>query len=262
MNIVSLLTDFGIQDGNVGVMKAVIWRIAPRAQISDLSHSVAPQNVRQAALLLARSAPYFPEESVHCVVVDPGVGTERRPIAARLGRQRYVAPDNGVLTLVFEEADSAGEEIEIVHLDRPQYWLPEISSVFHGRDIFAPVAGHLAAGVPLVALGSHIDDPVRLEWPRPQRTDQGWHTEILHIDHFGNVMTGLKRELLGGIEKLLVRLGGQEVSGLVEAFGRRPPGTLMALYGSTGYLIVAEVNGSAKDRLGVQIGDPVEVILK
>lgn len=262
MNIVSLLTDFGTQDGNVGVMKAVIWGIAPRAQITDLSHAVPPQNIRHAALLLARSAPYFPDDSVHCVVVDPGVGTGRRPIAARLGRQRYVAPDNGVLTLALAEAEAAGLEIELVHLDQPQFWREEISKVFHGRDIFAPVAGHLAAGVPLVALGTPMDDPVRIDWPQPARTDRGWKTEVIYIDRFGNLVTGLKREVLGDRQKLQVRLRGQSVPGLVGTFGERPPGTLTALYGSTGYLIVAEVNGSAQARLEADVGDPVDVLIE
>lgn len=259
MNVVTLLTDFGLKDGNVGVMKGIIWTIAPRAQIADLSHLISPQNVLEAGLILARSAPCFPPDSVHVIVVDPGVGTERRPIAARLGNQRYVAPDNGVLTQVLEQAERAGQEVEIVHLDKPRFWRKEISNVFHGRDIFAPIGGHLAAGMPLVALGSHIHDPIRVPLPTPQSIDHGLRTEVLHIDHFGNVSTSVRLEDLGDVRDLNVRLGGADVPGLYNTFGELPPGELMALIGSTGWLIVSQVNGSAAQHLNVKVGDPVLV---
>jgi hypothetical protein len=253
------MTDFGLKDGNVGVMKGVIWSFAPQAQIADLSHLIGPQNVREAALILARSAPYFPPGTVHVVVVDPGVGTSRRPIVARLGEQYFVGPDNGVVTLYLEWAESRGLPVDFVHLDRPQFWLPEVSQVFHGRDIFSPVAGRLAAGSDLAELGSPLSDPVRLALPQPQRTPLGWLAEIIHIDHFGNLATNLRREHLAGIENLTLSLAGVSVQGLVRTFGDRPPGELVALYGSTGNLIVSEVNGSAAARLGARVGDPVQV---
>ncbi|MBU4224345.1 MAG: SAM-dependent chlorinase/fluorinase, partial [Chloroflexi bacterium] len=177
MPIISLMTDFGLKDGNVGVMKGVIWGICPQAQIADLSHTIQPQNVPEAALILFRSAPYFPKDTIHVVVVDPGVGTARRPIAAQIGSQRYVCPDNGVLTMILERAEQEGWPVEIVHLDKPQYWLKEISHVFHGRDIFAPSAAHLAGGLPLRDLGTPIHDPVKLALPKPQRTENGWRGE-------------------------------------------------------------------------------------
>ncbi len=262
MSIITLMTDFGLKDGNVGVMKGVIWGIAPRTQIADLSHLISPQNIQEAALILARSAPYFPPGTVHVVVVDPGVGTSRRPIAARIGEQIYVLPDNGLLTLVLEKADREGQPVEIVHLDRHKYRLPEVSHVFHGRDIFAPAAAHLAAGVPLSAMGSWITDPVRLELPTPQPTPDGMRGQIIHIDHFGNLSTNIRQEDLQGIQELVVRLREKEVPGLARTFGERPPGELMALYGSTGNLIVSVVNGNAADRLGAQVGDVVDVILQ
>src|SRR5512138_1996987 len=123
MSVISLMTDFGIKDGNVGVMKGVIWGIAPEAQIADLSHLITPQNIREAALILLRSAPYFPENSIHVVVVDPGVGTSRRPMAAKIGTQYYVGPDNGTITLLLERAEKEGWETEFVHLTKPEYWL-------------------------------------------------------------------------------------------------------------------------------------------
>jgi len=261
MSIVTLMTDFGLKDGNVGVMKGVIWSFAPQAQIADLSHLIGPQNIREAALILARSAPYFPPGTVHVVVVDPGVGTNRRPLAARLGEQYFVGPDNGVVTQYLEWAQARRLPVAFVHLDRPQFWLPEVSEVFHGRDIFSPVAGRLAAGIELAALGSPLSDPLRLSLPQPQRTPAGWQAEIIHIDHFGNLATNLRREHLAGIERITLHLAGITLQGLVRTFGDRSPGELVVLYGSTGSLIVCEVNGSAASRLGLRVGDPVEVLV-
>jgi len=255
------MTDFGLKDGNVGVMKGVIWSFAPQAQIADLSHLIGPQNIREAALILARSAPYFPSGTVHLVVVDPGVGTNRRPLAARLGEQYFVGPDNGVVTQYLEWVQARRLTVDFVHLDRPQFWLPEVSQVFHGRDIFSPVAGRLAAGMQLADLGSPLSDPHRLALPQPQRTPFGWQAEIIHIDHFGNLATNLRLEHLPGIENITVRLAGVALQGLVRTFGDRPPGELVALYGSTGSLIVSEVNGSAAARLGARVGDPLQVLV-
>jgi S-adenosylmethionine hydrolase len=260
------MTDFGIKDGNVGVMKGVIWSIAPLVQISDLSHMIAAQNVREAALVLARSAPYFPANSIHVVVVDPGVGTARRPMAARLGTQFYVGPDNGTLTVLLEYAEKAGWPLEFIHLTKPEFWLSSISHVFHGRDIFSPVAAHLAAGTPLNELGERIYDPVRLNLPKPAKTDSGWLGEIIHIDHFGNLASNIRVEHLGAnlenMEKITVRVNNSEIHGLVNTFGERPIGDLVALLGSTGNLIVSVVNGNAFARLNTRVGDPLEIILE
>lgn len=261
MKIVTLITDFGLKDGNVGVMKGVIWGIAPGVRIVDLSHFIAPQNVPEAALILLRSVPYFPEDSVHVVVVDPGVGTARRPIAARLGGQYFVGPDNGVITLWLERAKGQSLPVSFVHLDRPEYWLPEISHVFHGRDIFAPAAAHLATGVPLDSLGSLITDLVRLDLAQPERIRDGWRGEVIHLDHFGNISTNLRLEHLERQHVATVRLCGVNIDGLVRTFGERPAGELVALFGSTGNLIVSVVNGSAAQRLGAKVGDPVEVVV-
>jgi S-adenosylmethionine hydrolase len=252
---ISLMTDFGIRDGNVGVMKGVIWGIAPETKIADLSHLVAPQNIRQAALILARTAPYFPEGSVHVVVVDPGVGTQRRPIAGQIGGQLFVGPDNGVVSVFLAQAEAKGWKAAFVHLDQPQYWLKEISNVFHGRDIFSPVGAHLAAGVPLEKVGSPIDDVIRIELPKPERRAGGFRGQILHIDHFGNLATNLTRTDLEGVRKIRLSLRGTDIPGLYRTFGELEPGQLMALFGSTGSLIVSEVNGSAAARLGAQEDD-------
>ena len=261
LRTISLITDFGLKDGNVGLMKGVIWAISPEARIADLSHNIGPQNICEAALVLFRSAPYFSKGSIHVVVVDPGVGTERRPIAAQLGPQYFVGPDNGVISMLWEWAEGQGLPTRFVHLNNPHYWLKDVSSVFHGRDIFAPVAGHLAAGVPLGDLGSPINDPQRLSFPQPQPGQHGWLGEVIHIDHFGNISSSVRREHLGNRIPSVVTLCDVEIHDFVNTFGDREVGTLVALYGSTGSLIVSVVNGSAAKRLGAQIGDPIEVII-
>jgi S-adenosyl-L-methionine hydrolase (adenosine-forming) len=263
MSLITLMTDFGLKDGNVGVMKGVILGIAPQAQVVDISHFIPPQDIREAALILVRSAPYFPPETIHVVVVDPGVGTARRPIAVRLGPQVFVGPDNGVITMLLEYAEARNWPVAFVHLDHPQFWLPEVSHVFHGRDIFAPSAAHLANGTPLSALGTPIRDPVRLELPRPERTPLGWRGEVIHVDHFGNLASNIRLEHLpdwqAAPELFAVRLRGIEIHGLVSTFGERSSGELAALFGSTGNLIISIVNGSAAQTLGAKVGDAFEV---
>jgi S-adenosylmethionine hydrolase len=260
MSFITLLTDFGIRDGAVGLMKGVIWRIAPDAKIADLSHTVGPQDLQAATMVLHDAAPYFPEGTIHVVVVDPGVGTERRSLAARFGPHYFVGPDNGVCTPLLARAEKDGERIEVVALDKPEFWLPEISDVFHGRDVYAPVGAYLASGVPLSELGTPIDDPVRLTLPQPVRTSNGLRGEVTFIDDFGNLHTNLLRHHLAEWDAVIVRLGGTEISGLTRTFGEQPPGTLIALYGTEHDLNVAVVNGNAQVHLQATVGDPVEVI--
>jgi hypothetical protein len=259
MSVLTLLTDFGTQDGFIGVMKGVIWDICPEVKIADISHEIKPQNVMQAALTLSRVAPYFGDETVHVAVVDPGVGTQRRAMAAKIGDQFYVAPDNGLLTLLIEDAEEKHLPIKLVELNNPDYWLHDITSTFHGRDIFSPVGAHLAAGIPLDELGTTIDNPVRLEFPQPIKTTQGWEARITLIDHFGNLRTNLLADELE--ENLKIRVLEHEINEIVKSYGRRPTGDLIALADSGGYLEVAIVNGSAEKKLGVKVGDLVEVIL-
>lgn len=259
MTIITLTTDFGLKDGNVGVMRGVILGIAPQATLVDISHQIRPQNVREGAWILGRSAPFFPEGTIHIAVIDPGVGTARRPLAARLGGQGFVGPDNGLLTPLLERAEQESQAMEIVCLDQPRFWRPEVSQVFHGRDIFSPAAAHWANGVPLRELGTPIADPVRLELPKPERAGDGLRGEVMHIDAFGNVASNIQRQDLTGWGEVEVRLKGASVRGLVRTFGERPPGDLIALYGSTGNLIVSVVNGSAAERIGAEVGDPIEV---
>jgi len=261
-SIITLLTDFGLKDGNVGVMKGVILGIAPQARLVDLSHLVGPQDVRQAAWILWRAAPYFPDGTIHLAVVDPGVGTKRRPMAARLGPQLFVGPDNGLVTRLLEGAERLRQPTQFFLLDRPELWLPEVSDVFHGRDIFAPVAAHLANGASLEQAGSPLADPVRLLLPRPAVVPGGVRGVVEHIDHFGNVRTNITREDCSQQTPASLRIAGTQVKGVVRTFGERPPGELIALFGSSGDLIVAVVDGNAASRLGATVGDEVEVQLR
>jgi S-adenosylmethionine hydrolase len=265
MAIIAILTDFGLKDGNVGVMKGVIWSICPQAQIADVSHTVHPQDVREASLILSRSTPYFPDGTVHLAVVDPGVGTGRRGMAAQIGSSYFVGPDNGIITYWLERTRRAGDPEKFLNLDRPQFWLPEVSHVFHGRDIFAPAAAHLASGLALRHLGTPFHDPVLLSLPRPVHRGHSWTGEVIHIDHFGNVTTNIRQEQLADAmaakEQIGVSIGGIQIAGLVDTFGERPQGALVALIGSTGNLIVSVVNGDAAAQLKVGLGDPVQATL-
>jgi S-adenosyl-L-methionine hydrolase (adenosine-forming) len=260
MTIITLLTDFGLKDGYVGVMKGVIWGIAPQVQLADITHQIHPQNVAEGALVLGRVAPYFPAGTIHLAVVDPEVGTRRRPIAARLGEQFFVGPDNGLCTVLIEQARQSEAVTQFVHLDQPRYWLPEISNVFHGRDIFSPVAAHLANGAPLSELGSPIQDPRRLEFPRPERFGTGWRGRIILVDNFGNLSTNLTRQHLPTGNRLTIKIGGVEIDRLAATFGDGEADQLIALFDSAGKLSICVVNSNAADRLKISVGAPVEVL--
>lgn len=259
MRLIVLLSDFGWKDGYAGILKGVIWTIAPGVQISDLTHEIAPQDILQGALTLGRAAPYFPAGTIFLAVVDPGVGASRRAIAARIAEQYFIAPDNGLITLALEEAVRKGQPVEVVHLNRPQFWLPSVSKVFHGRDIFAPVAAALANGTPLIDLGERIQDPVRLKFAVPARIECGWRGEIIHIDAFGNLATNLRSEHLQGRGQVEVHIGHERIPHLVQAFGEGAPGQLVTLIDSSGALAVSAVNGCAERVLAAHFGDPVEV---
>jgi hypothetical protein len=260
MPILTLTTDFGDKDGFVGTMKGVIWSICPAAQIADISHTVTPQNVLEGAIVLWRAYPFFPAGSVHVAVIDPGVGTSRRPMAAHLGVHYFVGPDNGLFTPMVEDAEKNGWPIEIVHLTNAKYFLAEVSHTFHGRDIFAPVGAALANGVPLAELGPAITDPVRLPMPKPQKTQTGWRAHVTVVDIFGNLTTDLAASELEGQESVLFRLLGRELRGLVDSYGLEQSGALVALVDSENFVEIAAVNGSAAKELGAQTGDIVEVI--
>jgi S-adenosyl-L-methionine hydrolase (adenosine-forming) len=259
--IISLTTDFGQLNGFVGVMKGVIWGIVPEAHIADITHDIPPQNVRVGAYALWRVVPYFPPGSVHIAVVDPGVGTHRRPIGLRISEQFFIVPDNGLITPILEDGERAGHPIEIVHLNNPNYHLPEVSHTFHGRDIFSPTGAHLAKGLPLSELGDPISDPIRLEFPRPVKTVQGWEAHITIIDVFGNLTTDLPAKAIENVKGVTFRLKDQVIEGLVKSYGHREVGDLIALVDSENYIEISVVNGNAAVQTGAQIGDIVEVFI-
>ncbi len=199
LRIITLTTDFGLGDGYVGTMKGVMLNILPQACLVDITHEIAPQDVRQTAYVLYTAYRFFPPQAIHLIVVDPGVGSARRPIAVRLSHGTFVGPDNGVFSYVMVD-----ESVEaVVELVNSHYRLPSVSQTFHGRDIFAPAAAHLAAGVAIEELGPTVPDPITLS---PPRLEIGPHTiggEVLHTDHFGNVITSIGRLLWRGNELLL-----------------------------------------------------------
>ena len=260
MRVIAMLTDFGTQDGYVGVMKGVIWGIAPEVDIVDVTHAIPPQDIRAGALALGRVGTYFPEGTIHIGIVDPGVGTNRRPIAARLGMQYFVGPDNGMFTVLAQKTEARNEIVEVFHLTNEAYWLPKPSKVFHGRDIFSPVAAHLSNGVPLSELGESILDAMRLEIPEPVRTTRGWRGEVTSVDTFGNLETNIMRhhlqQLGSGID---IFVASSVVHGMVDAFADKPVGELVALYGTHDDLMISVVNGSAARLLGTNIGVGTQV---
>jgi S-adenosyl-L-methionine hydrolase (adenosine-forming) len=251
--VVTLLTDFGLDDAYVGTLKGVLLGINPRARLVDLTHAVPPQDVRRAALLLAAAWRFFPPGSVHLAIVDPGVGTARRPIAVRAGGQYFVGPDNGLLGFCFDLPGAQG-----VVLSNVRYHRRPTSRTFHGRDIFAPVAAYCSRGVRLTSLGSPVQDPVRLPGSEPRRRGARVDGQVLLVDRFGNLLTNLRgQDLPGPADQGILRIGGVRVRGLVGAYAERPRGALGAVIDSSGRVEVFVREGSAGRRLGVGPGAPV-----
>ncbi len=261
MGHITLTTDFGTRQGSHAVMHGVIYGIAPEAIVTDLTHHIASQDIREAAFIIDHAAWYFPAGTVHVVVCDPGVGTERRAMAAEVGDQRFVTPDNGTLSAVLHRAENRGWVSRFVHLDRPEYWRRSVSSTFHGRDLFAPVAAHLSTGIPLEAVGIPFDDPVRIPMPGARRTDRGVEGEVIYIDDFGNAICSIRPEDIAGLDDVAVELCGATIEGMVRTFGDSEYGAdiLIALWDSSGYLLVSENNGTGGKVIKPRPGDPVLV---
>jgi hypothetical protein len=245
--IVTLLTDFGHLDPYVGIMKGAILGICPEARIVDLTHEVIPYEIPQAAFLLQQSWPYFPKGTIHVAVVDPGVGTERRPILVEAGGHRFIGPDNGIFSML-----EPGKVREI-RVTGPA------SNTFHGRDIFAPAAARLANGITAAKLGKLVDNHLRLTFHEPARTGRRvFAGAVLHIDRFGNVITNFRAaEFAGPIE---VRVGFETVAERARTFGEAPVGELVLVEGSSGYLEIVLNQASAAKRLGVGVGAVLEAV--
>ncbi len=262
--LVAMLTDFGLSDTYVGVMKAIITRLAPSVPIIDLSHAVPPQDVAAGAWHLAVAAPYLPAETVVLAVVDPGVGTQRRAVAAQIGTRFFVAPDNGLLTRVLAQEGAS----QAVELTNRAWWLArgerEPSATFHGRDIFAPVAGHLAGGGALSEAGETIDPAAltRLPLAEPRWENGTLLAHVIHIDHFGNLITDIGPDLapaLFAATEFTAHVGRRLVRERAATFGAGPADAPFWYLDSSGHAAIAWRNDSAALRLGLRVGATVRV---
>ena len=257
--LVTLLTDFGVSDGYVAAMKGAILTVCPGATLVDISHNVPAHNVRHAAFVLGTTFPFFPAGTVHVCVIDPGVGGARRAIAVQAAGQRFVAPDNGLLTAVL-----ALGHYQAVELVEARFWRTATpSATFHGRDIFAPVGAHLAAGATLMDVGAPVENLQRLDSPAPIRCSDGRLLgHIAHIDRFGNAITDIPATWLGSDGEMACKVGGAIVPVSSLSYVSVPRGSLLALVGSHGFLEIAVREGSAEGTLGVRVGAPVTVWTK
>jgi len=270
--VITLTTDFGTEDGYVPAMKGTVLDICPRARFVDVTHEISPQDVMEAAFVLRTACPYFPDDVVHLVVVDPGVGTDRRAVALRANDQWFVGPDNGVFPLVLNQASPDAA----VELDAPAFWRSDVpSTTFHGRDIFAPAAAHLAAGRSVDEIGTPIDTLKPLRWAGPSTgadTVQGW---VVHVDHFGNCITNIRRSTLADAAGLddahppldafppfKLYAGNTVLRELRPTYGAVPEEDPLLLFGSTNHLEIAANGGNAAELLDIRKGDSVKLVFE
>jgi len=263
-SFVTLLSDFGLKDPYVAEMKAVIMSICPEAQIIDISHDIEKFSIRMGAFVLASAAPYFPKGTIHVAVVDPGVGTKRRPILVETSHSFYVGPDNGLLPLA---AQKQGIK-HVYNITSSRYKLAQVSKTFHGRDIFAPVAAHLASGSKPQDFGAEIYDYIIPKFAKPEHTGKELHGEVLHIDDFGNIITNISAEDLGKTRikeglTFRLKLKGKEVVELKfrSTYGEAHIGKPLALIGSHDFLEISIDQGNASKKFRTKTGDPITVVL-
>jgi S-adenosylmethionine hydrolase len=255
-SIITLTTDFGERDGYVGTMRGVILSICPTAILANLSHDIPPQDVRTAAFVLYQAFSYYPPNAVHCVVVDPGVGSKRRAIAVRTDRGIFVCPDNGLLSLILAAGDI--NIVEAVTLTNPEYQLPNVSATFHGRDIFAPAAAHIANGVPLNKMGPAAINLVRLDF---ELNPKNGECQVIHVDRFGNLILNITANDVDAPQQIAFRIGRETVHTLSRTFADVAEGELLAYVGSLrDHVEIALRNGNAALALGVKVGDTVQII--
>jgi len=261
--VITMTTDFGTQDHYVGTMKGVILNINRSAQIVDICHTLPAFDVLEGALAIAQAYSYFPPGTVHLVVVDPGVGGSRRPILVDTGKYRFIAPDNGVLSLVYERE----ERFQVRHVTAEHYFLQPVSATFHGRDIFAPVAGYVSKGVSLPMLGEEIDDYVRFKIRTPQLASENeLRGVVLKVDNFGNLVTNIRPQDVPALEEgpppgFRIQIGSGEVRGIKPTFSAGEPGEVFALWGSMGFLEIVSNCGSASQILTAGKGAKVVLTL-
>jgi S-adenosylmethionine hydrolase len=258
--IITLTSDFGTTDHFVGVMKGVILTINPAARIVDINHHVTPFDILDGALTIANAYKYFPPRTIHVVVVDPGVGTNRRPLLVSGEKQYFIAPDNGVLSLVLQR-----EQCNVRQITADHYFLQPVSTTFHGRDIFAPTAAWLSKGWQTEAFGEEITDYVRFTMPKTKVDRHSIRGVVLRVDAFGNLMTNLTKEDVPDIAvttgAIKLSVNGKEIQKLVHAFASEALGEPVALFGSTGYLEIAINRGNAARTLGASRGAEVTLDL-
>lgn len=254
MATVTLTTDFGIVDPFVGIMKGVLASRAPAARVIDVTHAVPPQDVLAGALVLRHAAPFFPAGAIHVAVVDPGVGSARRPLCVETRRALFVGPDNGLLSLAAPPADVR----RIVHLTEERFFLAPRSATFHGRDVFAPVAAALATGTAVGALGPEVRDLERIDAPEPRREGPVLHGRVIYVDGFGNLVTNVSATVLPPAS-IAIRLGAACIRGVATSYAAGKPGEPVAVVNSWGLLEIAVRNGSARAALAAGVGAPVVV---
>ena len=266
--IITLTTDFGTTDAYVGIMKGVILGINPNVQVVDITHAVPPQDIHEAAFLIHSVHRYFPKGTVHTVVVDPGVGSDRQAIVCQTDQTFYVCPDNGILTYLLQEIENDGRQPEhIVAIQNRAYSLPEVSQTFHGRDIFAPVAAHLSLGVPLGNIGPPVRNIVRFPIPMLTVSDDRLTGKIVKIDSFGNAITNISEYVLARLESRSaeevsnyeISVGSVRLKGLNRSYAEAEIGAPLAIIGSSGMLEIAVNCGSAEAILGLKRGDTVVI---
>jgi S-adenosyl-L-methionine hydrolase (adenosine-forming) len=257
--LITLTTDFGLSDHYVGTMKGVILSICPAARIVDISHDVTPYEIGEGAYLLTQAYRFFPRGTVHVVVVDPGVGTSRRPILAQTAGQYFVAPDNGVLSMIY-----AREKHKVRAVTGDRYFLKPVSATFHGRDVFSPVAAHLARGIAPAQFGKLINDYLRLTFDSPHRTGRrGWTGAILHIDRFGNMVTNFAVADFPELDKRAFEFtaGLRRIGVLAPNYAACGSGEPFVIAGSSGYYEISVNQASAAKLLGCVAGAPLELTI-
>jgi S-adenosyl-L-methionine hydrolase (adenosine-forming) len=256
MSIITLTTDFGPGSHYVAAMKGVILSIHPAATIVDISHDVPPQDIRCAALLLDDVADWFPPETIHVAVVDPGVGTDRAIVYARIGQQHFLAPDNGLLSRLAARVPPQ----KLIRLSESAHWLEPVSTTFHGRDIMAPVAARLALGLDPDRLGPPLVQLTTLDWPVARPSHNRVDGAVIEVDSFGNLITNITADMIAGRptdRRACVVCNIYETWGIYHAYAEQAGGTLVALIGSSGRLELAIVRDNAAERLGIGLGTPV-----
>ncbi len=258
--LITLTSDFGLKDYYVSAMKGVMLQIVADVQLVDVSHEIPPQDVMAGAWVTMNSAMLYPDDTVHLVVVDPGVGTRRRPVAVKIENQFFVGPDNGLFSLVAGDSD-----YQAVELDNKSYWRNTVSQTFHGRDIFAPAAAHLANGVPLEKLGSEVKELETYRWAQPVADKDGLQGWVIHIDRFGNLVTNLSEELIQdtvGEQEIKIYAGNTILNQMVDTFGSVEEGEPAAYIGSAGMLEIGVNKGDAETLLGIQKGSSISIVLQ